>query len=304
MKTALTKLFLLSVFFFPAHFSQAQGCSDAGFCTLNSFKPNHAGNISKKHNQLKFGASWGDADLSISAWGNYIEYTRQLNNKIGIDVRLASLAQNGNGIAEFGLSDVYLNAHYRVGQKGSLTLGTKLPLSDGNKMTNNLALPMDYQASLGTVDLILGVGFEFSKIQLVTALQQPITQNNNQFIAENFPMNSKLRAFQSTNKYKRKGDMLLRVSYPLKFGSQLKITPSLLPIYHLGNDRYTDAMGNEKEITGSKGLTLNSNIYLDYEFNQKNGLQLSIGAPLVTRDSRPDGLTRGFVIAMEYSIRF
>ena len=227
-----------------------------------------------------------------------------MNDKFGIDLKLTSLAQNGNDISTFGLSDIYLNTNYKINEKTTFTFGAKIPLSDGNKMKENISLPMDYQSSLGTFDLIIGVGYKINNIQLVGALQQPLSQNNNRFIAENYPVNSEFREFQTTNSFKRSGDILLRASYLIKIGDKFKISPSLLPIYHLTNDRYTDVLGVEKDIKGSQGLTLNGNAYFDYEINHKSDLQLNLGVPFVIRDSRPDGLTRSFVVNLEYRIRF
>ena len=70
------------------------------------------------------------------------------------------------------------------------------------------------------------------------------------------------------------------------------------------NDKYTDELNVEKEILGSQGLTLNGNIYFDYEVDSKNALQLNLGAPFIVRDSRPDGLTRSFIANLEYRIKF
>ena len=70
---------------------------------------------------------------------------------------------------------------------------------------------MDYQSSLGTFDLIFGVGYQINKLQLVAAIQQPLTQNNNLFFASSYPEDSPLREFQSTNKFIRSGDVMLRV---------------------------------------------------------------------------------------------
>jgi hypothetical protein len=163
---------------------------------------------------------------------------------------------------------------------------------------------MDYQSSLGTFDLIFGIGYEIKKIQFIAAIQQPLTQNDNLFIATNYPINSGLRTFQSTNKFKRSGDVLLRISYPITIDSKLKLTPSILPIYHLTNDKYTEDSNVQKEITGSQGLTLNANAFLDYEFNSKNIIQLNLGIPFIVRDTRPDGLTRSFIANIEYRIKF
>ena len=281
-----------------------QGCSDAGFCTLNSFKPSKQETELVKNNQIKIGAFIGSADNSISVWGNYMEYNRQITNKFGLDARINTLAQNGNDLSVFGVSDLFLTGKLSIFKRFKLTLGTKIPLANGNRKDNSLPLPMDYQSSLGTFDLILGGGYEFKKISFVLALQQPLSQNKNEFLAENYPAGSPLRNFQSTNKFIRSGDILLRVSYPFNIGQKLTLTPSLLPIYHLANDQYIDITGVEKEITGSQGLTLNGNLYIDYELNQRNALQLNAGVPFVVRDVRPDGLTRSFVVNLEYKINF
>ena len=192
--------------------------------------------------------------------------------------------------------------YYRIGEKATFTLGTKIPLSNSDRSLDGVPLPMDYQSSLGTFDLIIGLGYDINKLRLVAALQQPITQNNNQFLSSLYPDTSPLSNFQSTNQFIRKGDFIFRASYPVSLGKNLRLTPSLLPIVHLGKDKFTDEFGVEQEIEGSQGLTLNANIYLDYEINSKNILQLSTGFPFIVRESRPDGLTRSFVLALEYNL--
>ncbi len=298
------KLSILSVCLSALNHTYGQGCSDAGFCTIDSFKPGHADSTEVRNNQIKIGAFYGGADHNISVYGNYLEYNRQLNDKLGLDLKLTTLGQNGNGISSFGLSDVFLNANYEVSDRIKLTLGAKAPLSDGGESHDGLPLPMDYQSSLGTFDLILGLGFKTDGLRFVAAIQQPLTQNSNKFVSNNYPLSSDLRAIQTTNGYHRKGDVLLRVSYPISASDHLIITPSLLPIYHLGNDTYIDEMNQEREITGSQGLTLNGNVYLDYKLNDKHALQLNLGAPFIFRDARPDGLTRSFVANFEYRLKF
>ena len=297
----------VTILLIPATFSaRGQGCSDAGFCTLNGFKPNNILDTATGFlkNQFKIGVSAGQADKSIIVWGNYIEYLRQVNNKIELAAKITSLAQNGNGISTFGLSDIYFNASYKVVKKAKLTIGAKFPFNHGDKTKNNLPLPMNYQTSLGTFDLIIGAGYEINRLQLIAGLQQPLSQNNNHFLADNEPPGSMLKQFQSTNKFVRSGDVLLRISYPLNSKSKLKLTPGLLPIYHLSNDKFTNAQGEQKIIQGSQGLTLNANVYLDYKLNTKNILQLNFGAPLKVRKSKPEGLNRRFVVNLEYKIIF
>ncbi|XOV93102.1 MAG: hypothetical protein ACFHWX_00020 [Bacteroidota bacterium] len=297
-------LFISAFYLLGINFSYGQGCSDAGFCTINSFKPNSHGSAVAMNNQVKIGAFYGQADYSIAVYGTYLDYSRQVNDQFGFDARLTTLAQNGNGIKVFGLSDLFVNANYKISESVTLTLGGKIPFSGADKTYNDLPLPLDYQASLGTFDLIFGIGYEINKFQLVAAIQQPLTQNDNQFLATDYPTGSELRTFQSTHTFQRSGDVLVRISYPVSIHSKLKLTPSLLPIYHLNNDRYTDEFDVSREIDGSRGLTLNGTMYLDYELNGNSTIQINMGMPFIARDARPDGLTRHFITNLEYSIRF
>lgn len=298
---------IITISFLSTFQVAAQGCSDAGFCTINSFKPENVDSTEatkSTNNQLKIGGFFGNADRSISVYGVYLEYNRKINDKFGMDVKITSMSQNGNGISTFGLSDFFVNGSYKAFEKVKFTLGMKLPLNNANRKENNNSLPMDYQSSLGTFDLLVGVGYEIKKVQFVAAIQQPLTQNGNQFSASDYALDSPLRNFQSTNQYNRKGDILLRVSYPISLHKKLKITPSILPIYHLANDTYIDALNVKQQIVGSEGLTLNGNIYLDYSLSEKHALQLNIAAPFLVRKARPDGLTRSLVVNLEYRIMF
>lgn len=304
MKTSIKILFMAIAILFLHNNILAQGCSDAGFCTINSFKPNHNDSTPVYKNQIKTGLFLGKADNNILAYGNYLEYNRTIKDNLGIDIKLTSLGQGGNDIGTLGIADLFVTLNYQTGKKLKWIGGLKVPLTTADKSKNNLALPMDYQASLGTFDLIFGIGYAIKKLQLVAAIQQPLTQNNNQFISTQYPVNSNLSRFQSTNKFIRSGDVLVRISYPLVIKPKLKFTPSLLPIYHLTQDKYTDEFNNQKSISGSDGLTLNGNVYFDYELNNKNTIQINFGMPFIVRPVRPDGLTRSLIGNIEYRVKF
>lgn len=301
----MNKLFFLlafSVFAFQ-HQANAQGCSDAGVCTMESFKPSlKFNNELHNKNQIKIGLSTGKADHEISVIAGYLSYVRNLNDSWTIDAKLTGISQKGNGYSNSGLSDVFLNANYALTENSGISFGVKLPLSQADGKQDGLNLPMDYQSSLGTVDILLGYAQRIHNWQFVLGFQQPITQNKNAFVNDwDFP--NPLQEFRTTNNFKRAGDVLLRVSYPFSLSNKLSFTPSLLPIYHLANDKFT-FIDSQYEIKGSSGLTLNANAYFDYNINASNALQLSVGAPLVVRDLRPDGLTRSFVATLEYSFKF
>ncbi len=310
-KNALAFIYKWAFTFLMTHtianvqFANAQGCSDAGFCTLDAFKPQSRDSLSLDTNNIfKIGFSNGGADHSISVLGGYVEYSRQITPAINLQGKLTYTSQNGNYIHSSSFSDLYIISSYDLKRKSKITLGVKLPFTDGNLKNKNLPLPMDYQPSLGTVDLLVGFSKEIKKIKLVIAYQQPITQNKNQFISNYYEMSSVFYNFQTTNQYKRSPDVLIRASYSVKASESFTITPSLLPIYHLSDDKFTDINLVENKITGSKGLTFNANLYFDYLIKPNAILGLSLGAPFITRKSKPDGLTRSYVASIEYSIIF
>lgn len=287
-------------------YSKSQGCSDAGFCTLKNFKPELYDTLSEmKKNQVSVGISGGKADYSITIINYFLEYTRALNRKLNINTKVTWMSQSGNDITSSDFSDIYFTFNYSILKSTKITVGTKLPLNDANKKNSNgLSLPMDYQSSLGTIDLIVGIAHESEHFQYVLALQKPLTQNKNEFMPGRQEANSILRTFQSTNKYKRSGDILLRLSYPFKINNKNTIIPSLLPIYHLKDDQFLTNDNYYADITGSQGLTLNGNVYFDYSYSPKSVFSLNLGVPLLTRKARPDGLTRKFVFTFNYTFSF
>lgn len=284
--------------------AHAQGCSDAGACTIGSFKPEALDSLQNTRHQFKVGGFYGTADNAILVYGSSLEYQYAFSEQWSADVKLTSLGQSGNAISVFGLSDLYLNATHQWDSSFALTFGTKIPLANGGQSLDGRPLPMDYQSSLGTFDLILGMRYSWKKLQMVLAIQQPLTDNSNAFLNTNYPEESALYIFSSTNGFQRSSDLIFRLSYPFRWRNKWQFTPGILSIYHLRNDRFTDANGDEQEIEGSQGLTLNGNLYIDYALNARQSLQLSIGAPFVVREVRPDGLTRGSIVNLEYRIAF
>lgn len=290
----MKKFFLLLLFTSVIY---GQGCSDAGFCTLENFQGTTIDSVAFR-NSIKFGANIGSADNDVSVFGSYVEYSRKMNSKWEILGKISFLSQSINGFSSSSLADAYLTTSFSASSSVKIIGGFKIPFTDGNLKNNGVALPMDFQPSLGTFDLILGSSKSYKNWTIVFAYQQPLVQNNNEFLV---PPNSN---YLSTNEFKRAGDVLLRTSYKFALHDKIIVSPSLLPIYHIANDKFTDSDNIEKEIQGSKGLTLNANLYINFMFNKKNSLELSFGSPLVVRDSRPDGLTRSFVANLEYKISF
>jgi len=283
---------------------KAQGCSDAGFCSLHSLKPEEKSEAILQ-NHFSAGVAYGKGENGISIISPYLQFTRNINTCLSFSGKILFNSVNGDLGNVNGISDAFISSSYSVGNQTGLTLGLKIPFNDGNLMNNSIPLPMAYQTSLGTLDIIAGVSHSFNNFEFMTAIQQPLTQNKNQFFSGLYPPGSEAQNYQSTNNYKRSGDILFRASYTFSINNgRFKIKPGLLPIYHLSNDKFTDGAGVENSIEGSQGVTINGNLFLTYSIDKKNTIEISFGTPMKSRTSRPDGLTRKFAASLEYKVRF
>lgn len=301
---------------FAAFFTQdifAQGCSDAGFCSIDGMKQNiNASNDSvpidaaSYNNTVKTGLSLGNTRYSVWILNAYLGYSRQLTQNTNVSVKLDGQSRMGNLTQVLGFSDITVSVSQKIFKSFGLIAGGKVPLSDANNTYNGVSMPMAYQTSLGTYDVIAGAQYVYKNFFLVLGWQQPLIQNSNTFVTANLSEDILGAKYLETNNYQRAGDVLLRASYnhkPQKYLKKFSFTYSLLPIYHLKNDQYTNADNNLLEIKDSKGLTLNSNIFANYKVNDKTAFELSAGFPLIARKVRPDGLSQ-FAVTFEMIKKF
>lgn len=289
-------LVILSILITSSIFSQ--GCSDAGFCSLINTTP-LSERSGKKVHTVRLSQSIGRADKTLMAYNTAIEYSRWICPILTVNARVNFLAHSGNDIETGEIGDAYLTADYKISQKITSIIGFKIPLRYGDKVKKGIVLPMDYQPSLGTLDFLFGLQTKCENWGFGLGFQQPLTQNNNHFFSQNFIATE---VFQTTNNYFRNPDAWARLSYFLHAG-KFTIIPNLLPIYHLGDDSYVEG-GNRMLIKGSKGLTLNGDIQIDFNVCESNTIGFNFAAPLVVRDARPDGLTRKYNATLDFRHRF
>lgn len=288
----------------------AQGCSDAGFCTIGNIKPHGSVLQNVKKQKLAVVLANGTGDESVYVFTPGVQYDNQLSERWAIQAKITANYASGNLGTAFGLGDAYLSGTYSIKDnsiwKKSILLATKLPLNNGDIREGNKPLPMQYQSSLGTVDIIGGLSITNNKWAFATAFQQPLSgRNRNTFLPAYWNTAAALK-YPPTNGFNRKGDVLLRAGYNVEANKKFNINLGLLGIYHLGKDSYIDGNISNRpiEITGSGGLTLNGTAVAWYNINNKFSIGLTGGVPFVVRDVRPDGLTRKFVLAPEFIFHF
>lgn len=289
-------------------FVSAQGCSDAGFCTMSGLKPTH---LTEQINgtTITIGSNVGLADYGILVAGSVFDVQHTFSPSFTAGAKVISLLQSGKQTTQFGLSDVFVNGAWNVDNIFSVIGGIKIPLSSANKTLNGKSLPMDYQSSLGTVDAIVGIAFSVDDFQFQFGYQHPLTQNGNKFVPfKEVGTTLDFSEFQNTYQYGREADVLFRISYSVLQNKDWSLMVGVLPIYHVSDDWYSDTtiLGIYKydRIIGSQGFTVNTNLFVRYNVSSQSALELTMASPIKTRSARPDGLTRGFLTSLDYKFSF
>ena len=283
--------------------ANAQGCSDAGICSIaRGFQANDK----KFNDNIEFATIFGAGESDVKYFSPYVAYTKSLNDKIALSAKVTFSTANGSFGTRSAFGDAYLIGNYSFKEinnsQWSTLVGFKFPLNSSNLKINNNSLPMDYQSSLGTFDLFLGTNFKFKNWDFNAAVQIPVFNiNKNSYFKEY----SGTDDFPSTNLFERRSDALFRTTYSIKTPNKKFIfKPNVLFIYHLGEDSFENVFGVRESIVGSDGLTINGNLASSYVINEQNSIELSLATPFLVREVRPDGLTRSFVAGFAYKYSF
>lgn len=299
----MKKVCLISAIILISNFAFAQGCSDAGICSIGQgFQSTNK----EMKNAIEIATIFGAGESDVKYFSPYISYTRQINDKIELSTKVTFSTASGSFGTRGAFGDAFLIGKYSFVVKNkkqwSVLVGSKIPFTSSNLKINGFSLPLDYQSSLGTFDLFLGTNLSYKKWDFNAALQIPVFNNNkNSYFAEY----SRTDDFPTTNLFERKSDALFRATYTLNTKNQkFTFKPNVLFIYHLGEDSFENIFGQRESYVGSKGLTINGNLISAYTINNQKSIELSVAAPFVVRDIRPDGLTRSFVLALQYKYSF
>lgn len=292
-------LLILSVCIVSVTTIKAQGCSDAGICSIGA----HYDEMDAVKNRVEVSTVFGAGESDVQYISPYISYTRTFSEKWAVSAKITSSYATGSLGDIASLGDAFLTANYKPKAEKALqwsyTAGAKIPFNNSDLRVNNLPLPLDYQTSLGTFDFLGSVNANYKQWDINAAVQIPVININDNSYIQEF---SGTDDFVTTNLFERNPDALLRGTYTIT-ANKFTLKLNLLFIYHLGEDTYEDAFGQRQSIAGSDGLTVNGNLISAYNF--KSGtIELSLATPFVVREERPDGLTREWTVGVGYSTRF
>lgn len=315
-RTPLLIVGIASLSFFSSK-GFAQGCSDAGFCSVGEMKSEAADSADNRKNKLAITPVFGIGEDRTFILTPTFQYDRQLSKSWSIQTKVTANFASGNLGSVFGFGDLIQSGSYAVQSnrklKTSFTVGIKVPLSNANRTVNGRSLPMTYQSSLGTLDAIAGLSLKFHQFKAAFGIQIPISnlygtdksRSSNGFLKNEWDSLSVL-AYPSTNGFTRAPDALFKLEYVWKVSDKFTFIPGLLNIYHFSQDSYYPIKGNNesKKIANSQGLTTNLTLVTVYQINKKLKASIVFGTPLIVREVRPDGLTRSFVLGPEISYNF
>ncbi|MBL6445863.1 hypothetical protein JMN32_06065 [Fulvivirga sp. 29W222] len=299
-----------------------QGCSDAGFCTMGAMSPGqvYTKKINFKLRALELNQYRGTTKLSPIINVTTLDFTFGITENTSFQVKFPYQWVKGNLGKTSGLGDIsYSFTHnFKSTEKYHInaTLGGKIPsgksdlegddklefTSDGQPHD----LPMYYQVSLGTWDIVAGASFISKKWMFATGIQIPVAHNNqNDFQYEQwneYPDPNYLRSHHLASDLKRGTDVMVRAERAFHF-SNLDIRLGVLPIFRVTKDEITEN-GERVKLDGTTGMALSGILGVAYHFNVYHTAKILLGHKFTDRDVNPDGLTRDDVASLAYVIRF
>lgn len=299
--------------------SLSQGCSDAGFCTMGAMKPDQPYNkrLAVRLRSMEMSFYRGTTSLTPIIYVATADLNFSLNQKNTFQVKLPYQAITGRLSNTSGVGDIsicFTRQLYDADQFSvNWSLGGKLPTNKSDKAAiDGRPLPMYYQTSLGTYDVITGLSVISRKWLFATGIQIPLNQNNNQFVWSSWDGSEHEEYANHYNQamdLHRGIDVMLRAERNFRF-SKFNFSVGLLPIYRITKDEFYRSGPNAgSPITfaspdAAKGLACSGILTTGYNFDVRSSIKLLLGHKFVQRDVNPDGLTREFVSSFTYAYRF
>lgn len=295
----------------------AQGCSDAGFCTMGALKSSQK--FAKAMNVRLYSVELGQY-LGVTKFQDNI-FVTNLDVNVGVgkknvfQVKLPYMYINAPLANTQGLSDITLslsrNVYFSEKNQINVTIGTKIPIGGVNKTSkDNIVLPMYYQTSLGTYDIVLGASWLTRGWLVGVGVQHPFNEIDSKFkwgLWKNNEDEQNARRYPVSQALKRGTDGMIRIERSLRF-AKFGFQVGGLAIYRFNKDEILDPATNKRiKVDGTEGFALTVLGGANYNFDTKSALKLGFGRKVldgVSRLRNTDGLSREYVYTLAYEIRF
>ena len=275
----------------------AQGCSDAGVCSVSQqFDSSPA---EKMAHHLSLTPSIGLGDQQSWVFSSVLSYQLQTHSGWSFGLALPYSSTFGNMTTTSGIGDLILSVNIPLwkneNQQISWLIAGKIATGDANQMYQDQALPMIYQQSSGTNDLITSLQWNVQSWLVAAGYQHAFNANKNEFLASDFPMDSDAAKYHSSAYLKRGDDVMFRIEKRFKGKGKSSFRAGALPIFRIQADEIKEE-DIYHEIANSTGLTLNLYTSWKYQITEQFYTEFQLAAPPITREVRADGTTRSFLV--------
>ena len=285
-------------------FATGQGCSDAGACSAGSMDFLQTEQTSSSKLNVSFEQTFGLGEKFVLIGQSTATIRYQLFRNTQLQLRAPFIFTIGNLGSTTGVGDMIFSVTQAVfsGQKQgmSLLLGTRLKSNNSDFKYNGKPLPMAYQSSLGTYDILSGIFYYWKKWDFYVAYQHPFNRNKNQYLhpAEETDNN---KLYYESAQLKRGDDLYIRFQRSFVIKAKNSIKATLLGIYRMQQDRIIKN-GEDIFLTGSNGITINIGVTYIQNFKTGKSLEYSLSFPIIDRKYRADGLTRNLVLGVRFEL--
>ena len=293
---------VILILVFISRLAPGQGCSDAGACSIGSLD-HQEGEKEAPKIKLSFEQSLGSGEKFIFISQSSLTLEHRIFKNTSYIVRVPFIFISGNLGNSTGIGDVMISVVQQVLQTDQSQLGflagSKLRSNNSDFSFGGNPLPMAYQTSLGTYDIIGGVQYIWKTWNFYLAYQHPFGSNRNQYL--NSPNETDPNKLYYESAYLNRGDdIAFRLQKNFKLKKEQALQTGFLSIYRI---QKSQIIKNDQKVIldGTSGLTLN--LYLTYIKKLKGNavLYLTAAAPVIDRTYRADGLTRNFVISLRFT---
>lgn len=253
-------------------------CSDAGVCSVGHIMDDNKDNILNINLGYKFGSSGKEDDVKYHSF--LLGAVYNVLEKTAFQMSIPYNIQSGPLGDVKGIGDLLISVTQNFISQNNSSLDASIGAKFATGEDNADNLPMAYQSSLGSNDILFTINYNYKNIGFGVGYQLAGERNDN------------------ITKLKRGDDLLLRASYNFLL-DRLNITPQILFIKRLSESNVVNSasmapMETYIDVENSDQDQLNLLTVIQYQIDNNYSLFADFAIPFIKREVNVDGLTRSF----------
>lgn len=308
------RIILISAVFSMCSAAMGQGCSDAGFCTMGAMRPNQSFSSKSmlKLRSVELLQYVGVTKFHDVILTSLVDINIGVGEKGSVQLKLPYTFVSGPLADTKGMGDISCSYTHTLLQTETFqvlgTIGAKLPTNNSNKVSSDgRPLPMYYQTSLGSYDVVAGLSFVSRKWLLAAGYQQALTKNGNEFRWSEWKgsaLNSEALEYPVSWNVKRGKDLMFRVERNFR-STKWNGYIGLLTVFRFTKDDISKGKEDVRiKAAGTDGAAITALSGLGYRFSTTTAIKALFGYKVLSRLHNADGLSREYVASLSMEFRF